>query len=141
MGILGVKPIRICKDCKVECFSEELLPMWFAKNKGSKHGYRNLCIPCTVKRNENHPKQKEWKTDHQTRKRYGIDVATYKERMASQKSCEICNSTKELCYDHDHVTMKFRGVLCRQCNRALGQLGDSLDRVLKVVDYLKKAEQ
>jgi hypothetical protein len=61
--------------------------------------------------------------------------------MASQQSCEICDSTKELCYDHDHVTMKFRGVLCRQCNRALGQLGDSLDRVLKVVDYLKKAEQ
>jgi len=138
---LGVKPIRICVDCKVECFCDELLPMWFVKNKGSKHGYRNLCIPCAVRRNEKHPKQKDWKTNHQTNKRYGVDALTYKERMASQKSCEICDSTKELCYDHDHVTMKFRGVLCRQCNRALGQLGDSLDRILKVVDYLKKAEQ
>ncbi len=135
-----MKPIRICVDCEVECFCDELLPMWFVKNQGSKHGYRNLCIPCAVRRNEKHPKQKDWKTNHQTNKRYGVDALTYKERMASQKSCEICDSTKELCYDHDHVTMKFRGVLCRQCNRALGQLGDNLDRVLKVVDYLKKAE-
>ncbi len=114
---------------------------FFVPDKQSKYGRRNLCSSCAVIRNNKFPQMKDWKTDHQTKKRYGIDVATYKERMASQKSCEICDSTKELCYDHDHVTMKFRGVLCRQCNRALGQLGDSLDRVLKVIDYLKKAEQ
>ena len=134
---IGVKPIRVCVDCKVECFSEELLPMWFVKDKGSKHGYRNLCICCVVKRNEKHPKQKDWKTDHQTKKRYGVDVETYKQRMASRTSCEICGSKKELCYDHDHETMEFRGVLCRGCNRALGQLGDSLKGIMRAVNYLR----
>ena len=133
-----MKPIRVCKDCSVECFCEELLPLWFVSDQGSKYGYRNLCIPCAVKRNKKHPKQKDWKTDHQTKKRYGVDVETYKQRMSSKQSCEICDSTKELCYDHDHDTMEFRGVLCRGCNRSLGQLGDSLEGMMKVVNYLKR---
>jgi hypothetical protein len=136
---LGVKPIRTCNDCEDQCFSEELLPLWFVKAKNSKYGYRNLCIPCSVKRTNAYPKNKDWKTDHQTKKRYGVDVDTYKERMSAQKSCEICGKTEELCYDHCHTTMKFRGVLCRGCNRSIGQLGDSLEDIMRVVKYLEKA--
>ena len=138
MEKVGKKPIRQCKDCNVVCLSEDLLPLWFVPDKGSKHGYRNLCTPCAVKRNNLEPKQKDWKTDHQTKKRYGVDVETYKQRMATQSSCEICDSEKKLCYDHDHTTMEFRGVLCRKCNRSIGQLGDSLDGLLKAVNYLRK---
>ena len=136
-----MKPIRTCNDCEDQCFSEELLPLWFVKAKNSKYGYRNLCIPCAVKRTNAYPKNKDWKTNHQTKKRYGVDVDTYKERMSAQKSCEICGKTDELCYDHCHTTMEFRGVLCRGCNRSLGQLGDSLEDIMKVVKYLEKAEK
>jgi len=136
----GVIPIRKCKDCGTECFVLELLPTWFVPNIESKYGYRNLCTPCAVKRNDKHPKQKDWKTDHQTKKRYGVDVETYKKLMSSSSSCEICGDTKELCYDHCHDTMKFRGVLCRGCNRSLGQLGDSLESILKVVKYLEAVD-
>ena len=138
METTGKKPIRKCKDCGVDCFVPDLLPLWFVSDKGSKHGYRNLCMPCAVKRNNKNPKQKDWKTDHQTKKRYGIDAETYKQRMQSSDKCEICSSTKELCYDHDHKTMEFRGVLCRACNRSLGQLGDNLEGIKKVVDYLER---
>ena len=141
MARLGNTPIRKCKDCRTECFVPALLPKWFVSDAGSKHGYRNLCIPCAVKRNDKHPKQKDWKTDHQTKKRYGIDAETYKQRMQSSDKCQICSSTKELCYDHDHDTMAFRGVLCRGCNRSIGQLGDSLESILKVVKYLEDAEK
>lgn len=138
METTGVTPIRKCKHCGIECFVKELLPMWFVSNSDSKYGYRNLCIPCKLKENKNNPKQKNWKTDHQTKKRYGIDAETYKQRMQSSDKCEICSSTKDLCYDHCHDTMKFRGILCRKCNRSLGQLGDTLDSILKVINYLKK---
>lgn len=134
MENLGKKPTRTCLDCKL-CSDELNL---YVSNKGSKYGKRNLCVSCAVIRNNKQPKQKDWKTDHQTKKRYGVDVATYKQRMQTQQNCEICGSIKELCYDHDHNTMQFRGVLCRSCNRSLGQLGDNLSSILKVVDYLTK---
>ena len=134
MAQLGETPTRKCTKCGLESFDLSK----FTKDKGSKYGCRNLCIACSVKINSAHPKQKHWKTDHQTKKRYGVDVDTYNARMAAQTSCEICGKTEELCYDHCHSTMQFRGVLCRGCNRSLGQLGDSLESILKVVKYLEK---
>ena len=134
MAQLGETPTRKCIDCGLE--STDLIK--FTKSKVSKYGRRNLCISCSVKRTEAHPRTKRWKTDHQTKKRYGVDVDTYNAKMAAQTSCEICGKTEELCYDHCHSTMKFRGVLCRGCNRSLGQLGDSLESILKVVKYLEK---
>jgi hypothetical protein len=112
----------------------------FVKNKQSKHGRRNLCISCVVKTNEAHPKCRDWKTEHQVQKRYGVDVETYKERMNTSACCEICGKTDSLCYDHCHDTNVFRGVLCRGCNRSIGQLGDTLESIMRVVKYLSKKE-
>ena len=125
---------RKCIDCGLDSNDLTL----FVKSKVSKFGRRNLCISCAVKRNDKHPKQRDWKTDHQTKKRYGVDAETYKQRMTSSSSCEICGSEKELCYDHDHDTMKFRGVLCRACNRSLGQLGDDVKSIERVLNYLRR---
>jgi hypothetical protein len=134
LATTGETPIRKCIDCGLE--STDLTK--FTKSNQSKYGRRNLCISCSVKRNNAQAGTKRWKTDHQTKKRYGVDVDTYNARMAAQTSCEICGKTEELCYDHCHDTMKFRGVLCRGCNRSLGQLGDNLEDILKVVKYLEK---
>lgn len=56
--------------------------------------------------------------------------------MKSSAGCMICNKNTELCYDHCHTTMKFRGVLCRSCNKAIGQLGDTADSLKKAYEYL-----
>ena len=45
------------------------------------------------------------------------------------------------CADHDHKTGKFRGVLCQNCNNALGRVGDSTETLLRLVEYLKKSER
>jgi len=34
--------------------------------------------------------------------------------------------------------MKFRGVLCTNCNRAIGQLGDTAESVRKALNYLER---
>lgn len=44
------------------------------------------------------------------------------------------------CFDHDHVTGKFRGWLCNDCNRGIGQLGDSREGILRALRYFDKAE-
>lgn len=56
-------------------------------------------------------------------------------------TCESCGRFPEhgLCFDHDHVTGKFRGWICSPCNRSIGQLGDNLEGVEKAAAYLRRA--
>jgi hypothetical protein len=46
--------------------------------------------------------------------------------------CGICGSDfrGDKVLDHCHETGTYRGALCRQCNAALGKLGDSIDLVV-----------
>jgi hypothetical protein len=130
-GDIPTRKCTVCGFCSTELTK-------FVKAKGSKYGFRNRCISCEQKRKDSNPKMKDWKTDHQTKKRYGVDAVTYKQRMSTSNCCEICGKTEELCYDHCHDTMEFRGILCRGCNRSLGQLGDNVEGIKKVLSYLTK---
>lgn len=70
------------------------------------------------------------------------------EYKSIQLTCEICGKTvveatknfkkgyvTQLCVDHDHITGKFRGLLCQQCNRQLGFFENYKDQILA---YLNK---
>lgn len=52
--------------------------------------------------------------------------------------CAVCHETPAdgLRVDHDHVTGAVRGLLCRNCNVALGLLKDSRLRVQALLDYM-----
>lgn len=63
--------------------------------------------------------------------------------------CAICGEqpssgqTKRcrgLYIDHDHATGKVRGLLCTNCNNGIGHFKDSIARLLKAIDYLKRHE-
>lgn len=41
--------------------------------------------------------------------------------------------------DHCHQQMKFRGVLCEQCNKGLGHFEDNVELMTKAIAYLSKA--
>jgi CRISPR/Cas system-associated protein Cas10 (large subunit of type III CRISPR-Cas system) len=70
-------------------------------------------------------------------KRYGI---TSKDRdtmlNAAGHACEICGRRDALVVDHDHNTGELRGILCRVCNLAIGNLGDTIESVERAVAYL-----
>jgi hypothetical protein len=57
--------------------------------------------------------------------------------------CECCGrpqrAGKQLALDHDHVTGKFRGWLCDECNTSIGKLGDDIAGLEKALAYLKAA--
>lgn len=56
-------------------------------------------------------------------------------------ACELClreMPPERMHLDHDHVTGKFRGWLCRRCNMALGGLGDTVTGVERALAYLRR---
>lgn len=58
--------------------------------------------------------------------------------------CEICGQCPEpgkrdLNMDHDHVTGKFRGMLCDNCNSGLGRFKDDVERLQSAIRYLGRA--
>lgn len=138
--IIGQVPIRTCKVCGISAYThEELVSKRFKKSKAVKLGYCNMCKDCiNIYQKVGYHKPYSSKKAHQLAKRYNTTPELYEEAMASSNVCEICGSTKELCYDHDHTTMKFRGVLCRSCNKAIGALGDTVFGVNRALQFLIK---
>lgn len=72
-------------------------------------------------------------------KRYGITAEARDQAKADQNNqCAICErGNVRLCVDHNHLTKRFRGMLCDRCNGILGIWKDSPRIAQKAVDYLK----
>lgn len=78
--------------------------------------------------------------DYELRTKYGITLTQWLAMVdAVGGKCEICGKNDEaMCVDHCHDTGRVRGVLCRKCNRAMGQLGDTPDHLARALTYLTR---
>ncbi len=77
--------------------------------------------------------------------KYGLTETKYNKIFTDQSGiCAVCKSTfkssKHTHIDHCHKTGKVRGILCHNCNRALGAVGDSSDILLALISYLGRAQ-
>lgn len=70
------------------------------------------------------------------RRKYGLTDSQLDEVLAPGK-CATCDRTDDLVIDHDHATGVVRGLLCRDCNLALGNIKDSIDTLKRLVGYLE----
>jgi hypothetical protein len=98
----------------------------------------------------NPEKRKEIVRQSFLRRNYCIDPQLYDKLLAAQGGgCAICGrlraNEKHFAIDHDHSCCPgikscgkcIRGILCPLCNRSLGQFGDNVDGLLKVLKYLE----
>lgn len=76
---------------------------------------------------------------------YGISLEQYAEMLQEQNSkCDVCGkeheevTKKRLNVDHCHTTGKVRGLLCANCNTALGLLKENVQNIDKLKDYIIK---
>lgn len=95
---------------------------------------------------KNNPeKRRQINRDWNLKNQYGIDQKEYDDMLLAQKgTCAICNTAtptgkwKVFAVDHCHDTGIVRGLLCNECNRGMGLLGDDSNRLRKAADYLDK---
>tara|TARA_R110000744_G_scaffold176069_1_gene294952 strand:- start:35 stop:466 length:432 start_codon:yes stop_codon:yes gene_type:complete len=139
------------KQCTV-CKETKTLDEYY-NYKATKDGKSYRCKGCDTKARAKWAKNNPEKSRRSSRERslkckYGISLRDYEEMLESQgKSCACCGATENhtsgssregwnFAVDHCHTTGVVRGLLCNQCNRAIGMLGDTVEGIQKAIDYL-----
>ncbi len=125
-----------------ECVTCGVYKKWADFNTARKEttGHRSTCKECIAKK-RCRKKQK----DKDLRRNYGISLTEYNQMLDDQHhGCKICGKDKQqngrdLAVDHCHSTGKVRGLLCNNCNRALGYFEDDQNRMRLAMQYLDDA--
>ncbi|MGJ5988398.1 endonuclease VII domain-containing protein [Streptomyces acidiscabies] len=116
----GHKYCRACGEIKPHA-------QW-DRNRTASDGLSTRCKACrAIEGRQGHLKRS-----------YGITEAQRDEMIAGQKGlCVICLKAPAVHVDHCHETGRVRGVLCFNCNSAIGKLGDDPDAVRRAASYLE----
>ena len=134
--------MKRCRECgKVKSIDD------FYNRSASPDGKQGYCKPCQNVRKKRYD-EKNPSRHYATRlkAKYGITIEDYEQMLAEQGGCAICGaaepfgrSNRYFHVDHCHTTGRVRGVLCANCNTALGLLGDDPQRLAAAVRYLEAA--
>ena len=140
------------KTCTV-CHETKPLTSFF-KNRRNNDGHAYHCKTCDNRRRTKH--RKDNPVDHHRSQRnrnllirYGITIEDYERIFDSQgRTCGICKTEENysahvgprkdwsFSVDHCHTTGTIRGLLCNDCNRALGLFRDSPTLLLAALEWL-----
>ena len=150
--------IKQCSKCKqTKPISE------FGKHCRCKNGIRCSCKECEnayyyetrerfkpriyafYKNNRKEYQARHWR--NKVKRIYGISADEYKKMLLEQNErCAICfkhqsELNHKMCVDHNHKTNKNRGLLCRKCNVAIGNLNENIAHLQAAITYLKRFEE
>jgi hypothetical protein len=145
-----------CTICGIEKDISE-----FHKRKAKKDGHRSECKKCCCgkaldyhcenkERNNKkshlyHINNKDRERNHYYKQTYGITLEDRDRLIEKQNFKCLCCETdlrllpqREVHIDHCHKTEKIRGVLCMNCNTALGYVLEDAERTHKLELYIIK---
>lgn len=77
--------------------------------------------------------------DARLRARYGVSLDMFEAVLAAQGNvCAVCKlPDKIFCLDHNHKTLKWRGVVCSNCNlRVIGGARDNDYKLVNAAEYV-----
>ena len=114
---------------------------WYRANKDKRRAYY-------LKWREKMPQSyREAVRRSNLKKSYGITLEYFEEMMLEQSGkCAICmielvrerHKRGSVNVDHCHSTGRVRGLLCSECNRALGQFNEDPVRMRSAADYMDR---
>lgn len=118
--------------CSPKCRSKDWARSHPAKRKATILKYEAVPV------NQERKKLRSLKTKF---KKYNITEGEFKEQLARQNyHCYGCQCSLDIYsarIDHDHTTGKVRGLLCNNCNWALGHLKDKRETLYRLSAYLE----
>jgi len=91
---------------------------------------------------ESHARNKASVKNQHLKDNFGISLEEYHKIFQAQNGkCAICKKhqselKRALAVDHDHETGQVRGLLCANCNLALGHLKDDPGLLCNAIKYL-----
>lgn len=115
----------------------------FLKDSYTAFGISIYCKECHRKKGKvRYTLHKSEHQDNRLKKKFGITLQEYTDLFKKQgERCAICkkdNKTNKMFpVDHCHKTNEVRGVLCEECNKALGLFYDNLQVLQNAIEYLK----
>lgn len=137
--------VKNCSKCKRLLKVSE-----FSARPERRSGYSSWCHSC---RREGHQKRDATRAGREVHLRhaYGMTLQHWDALIIQQLGrCAVCSvqltgteigSPISACVDHDHATDFIRGVLCRQCNCAIGFAADSAERLRAMAAYIEASEE
>jgi len=129
---------RWCPDCEtVKELSE------FPTNPSGRQGYGRYCKPChNIRGRENRTKNWGSTREYHLQHRYGIGQDEVNDLLELQDGgCGGCRRPDPGHVDHDHETGEVRGILCFNCNQALGNVRDDIAVLNGLIGYLETVER
>lgn len=149
---MAIKSIKLlCRKCGLEKPLDEL-----RKDKRMPYGRDKICAVCSAYQSYWSKRDKRLAEKKQT---YQRDRLSIRQRQRDGKyklvsgqydllykkqdgRCAICfgsQAHRPLSVDHCHKTKTVRGLLCDQCNLALGKFKDNEIVMLRAIRYLMKS--
>lgn len=135
-----------------KCLESKPESEFFKESKNTGRNFRrSTCKTCDlarVKEYNSRPgkreRKNETKRNNNRLRMFNFSPDLFNERLSEQGDvCAICKTDTPggkgtFHADHDHETLRPRGVLCHNCNVGLGNLKDSPEILQAAIDYLKK---
>lgn len=116
----GHKHCRTCGEIKP--YSE------WTRNSSASDGLATLCRARKAVKGR----------QHHLRRNYGLTEVERDAMIVAQRGlCAICLDAPPVHVDHCHKTGRVRGVLCFNCNSAIGKLRDDPDAARRAATYLE----
>lgn len=123
-----------CNDCQAFKPLDE-----FGVDRRRASGRTTYCKPCHNKRSdESRQRLYGGGREYHLRERYGIGQVHVDRILAMQGGkCAGCGKPDPEHVDHDHATGEVRGLLCFNCNQALGNVRDDARILENLIEYLQ----
>lgn len=127
--------MKVCIKCKNELPDDQFHKRTY---KTGNVGLQSSCKTCSSKQ-----RAKYYKPHDAARRKFKLSDEEYTALIEkSQGHCSVCDRPlTKVCIDHDHKTGRVRGVLCNNCNTALGLVGDNTATLSKLIQWLERSRQ